>query len=228
MDKLLSSVGINKVDGILLDLGVSSMQLDEAERGFSFRSDAALDMRMESKGRSAADLVNTLEEKELADIIYYNGGEKKSRYIARAIVEERAIKPITRTIELAELVKKAVRSYNDTIHPATRTFQALRMEVNNELGELRSALAVMPQLLEKNGRLAVITFHSGEDELVKEYIRNRSGQVPNVSRYLPETETTLDITFKPLGRKAFLPSEDEIKNNPRARSAKLRGAMKLH
>lgn len=228
MERLLHEQGINKVDGILLDIGVSSMQLDTSERGFSFLHDGPLDMRMEKNGQNAADIVNSLPERELADIIFRFGDERKSRKIAKAIVAARDAQPITRTRQLADIVREAVRSYNDAIHPATRTFQALRIWVNNELGELEEGLQAAENLLKPGGRLAVITFHSGEDMIVKRFMQKRAGKEETVSRYMPlPADAGKNITLKLVTRKAIAPSEEEIKRNPRARSAKLRVAERL-
>lgn len=228
MQMLLEREGLKSVQGILLDVGVSSMQLDTPERGFSFRYDAPLDMRMSQTGRDAAMLVNEADEKELADIIYQYGGERKSRWIAKAIVLARAEKPITRTLELAEIIRKAVRSYNDTIDPATRTFQAIRIWVNDELGEIERALEAAEQLLSPGGRLVVISFHSLEDSLVKDFINKASGKQEGVSRYVPVKEQQLSAPrFEWVVRKAVKPSDKEIKTNPRARSARLRVAKKI-
>lgn len=181
MRELLSSVGVERVDGVALDLGVSSMQLDDPARGFSFRADGPLDMRMDADGRlghdmaTAADVVNSLAEQELADLIYKYGEERASRRVARAIVELREKAPITRTEELADLIRGVVRKSKDGIDPATRTFQALRIFVNDELGELARGLAGAEALLAPGGRLAVVSFHSLEDRVVKEFLRERSG-----------------------------------------------------
>lgn len=163
MEQLLASVGVSKVDGVVLDVGVSSMQLDEGERGFSFMKDGPLDMRMSQEGMSAEDFVNSAKETDLADVIYKYGDERKSRQIARAIVHARAEAPITSTKALAAIIHKAVKVYNDKIDPATRTFQALRIWVNDELGELTRALESATRVLNTNGRLVVVSFHSLED-----------------------------------------------------------------
>lgn len=229
MEMLLNREGITEVDGILLDVGVSSMQLDTAERGFSFRYDAPLDMRMSQTGRDAAMLVNEAEEGELADIIYQYGGERKSRRIAKAIVLARAEKPVTRTSELANIIRKALHSYNDKIDPATRTFQAIRIWVNDELGEISRALAAAEKLLTPGGRLVVISFHSLEDRLVKDFINKAMGKTESVSRYVPATASkTISPSFEWIVKKAVKPSQNEIKVNPRARSAKLRAARRTN
>lgn len=226
MDQLLAECGVNRVDGIALDIGVSSMQIDQAERGFSFAKDGPLDMRMEQAGLSAADVVNTYDETELANIIYRLGEERLSRQVARAIVAARADKPFERTLELASVIAKVVRKSGDGIHPATRTFQALRIHVNDELGELERGLAAAEKLLAPGGRLAVVTFHSLEDRVVKAFLKERSGDLPAPSRHLPVTATGPAPTFTLLGRKAIAPSAAETARNPRARSAKLRAAIR--
>lgn len=226
MDQLLAANGVNLVDGVALDIGVSSMQLDQAERGFSFAKDGPLDMRMEQDGPSAADVVNTYGETELADIIYRLGEERLSRPVARAIVAARADKPFERTLELAAVIAKVVRKSGDGIHPATRTFQALRIHVNDELGELERGLAAAEKVLAPGGRLAVVTFHSLEDRVVKTFLKERSGDVPAPSRHLPAVVSGPAPTFTLLGRKAVAPSAAEVARNPRARSAKLRVAQR--
>jgi 16S rRNA (cytosine1402-N4)-methyltransferase len=226
MDRLLAESGVNRVDGIALDIGVSSMQLDQAERGFSFAKDGPLDMRMEQAGPSAADVVNEADEGELANIIFRLGEERHSRRIARAIVAARAEKPFERTLELAAVVAKVVRKSNDGIHPATRTFQALRIHVNDELGELERGLAAAEKLLAPGGRLAVVTFHSLEDRVVKTFLKQRSGDMPAPSRHLPQPVSGPAPTFTLLGRKAIAAGAAELARNPRARSAKLRAAIR--
>jgi 16S rRNA (cytosine1402-N4)-methyltransferase len=221
MDRL---VPVNGVDGIALDLGVSSPQLDEAERGFSFRTDGPLDMRMGAGGETAADVVNERPEAELADIIWRLGEERRSRAVARAIVEERRAAPITRTLQLADIVRRVVRASRDGIDPATRTFQALRLYVNDELGELERGLAAAERLLAPGGRLAVVSFHSLEDRIVKRFLRARSGAAPRGSRHLPGTDRAAPPSFSLLFRSARRPGEAECAGNPRARSARLRAA----
>ena len=219
------------IDGVALDLGVSSMQLDRPERGFSFRADGPLDMRMGGSGPSAADLVNETPEAGLADIIYRYGEERRSRRIARAIVEARGAGRIERTLQLAEIVRAAVRPQakprGETIHPATRTFQALRIAVNDELAEVDAGLAAAERLLAPGGRLAVVAFHSLEDRKVKSFLRTRSGALPRTSRHLPAT-TQVDRapTFVLLLKGARKPTATEISVNPRARSARLRAARR--
>jgi 16S rRNA (cytosine1402-N4)-methyltransferase len=212
-----------KADGIALDLGVSSFQLDDAERGFSFREDGPLDMRMGGDGPSAADVVNTYPEAELADILWRYGEEKKSRAIARAIV---AARPITRTLALAALVEEVAgpAARRLPIHPATRTFQALRIYVNDELGELQRGLEAAERTLKPSGRLAVVSFHSLEDRIVKQFLAERGGKTPRASRHLPDREDMNAPTFRLLAPSPRMPKEEEIARNPRARSARLRAA----
>jgi 16S rRNA (cytosine1402-N4)-methyltransferase len=224
MRTLLGARGVDKVDGIALDVGVSSSQLDIPSRGFSFRLDGPLDMRMEQSGTSAADLVNTMPEAELADLIYAYGEERASRRIAQAIVAARRVKPIATTTELAEIVRGAVHARGEAIDPATRTFQALRIAVNDEIGELKRALIAAEALLAAGGRLAVVSFHSLEDREVKEFLRTRSGRAPRGGRHLPERRPSHTPTFRPLHTRPIRPSEAEIAANPRARSARLRAA----
>ena len=225
MAGLLAEVGIDKIDGIALDLGVSSPQLDDPARGFRFRADGPLDMRMASSGMTAADAVNELAEKELAGIIYRYGEERASRKIAKAIVNLRQKTPITRTVQLADLIRRVVSRSKDGIDPATRTFQALRIYVNDELGELARGLLAAESLLGPGGRLAVVSFHSLEDRQIKEFLLQRSGLGPKPSRHLPEaTGKAPDPTFRTLTRRVVKPSAGEIAANPRARSARLRAA----
>ncbi len=228
MAELLSAEGVEDVDGVTLDLGVSSMQFDRAERGFSFRGNGPLDMRMEKRGSSAADLVNEADEADLADIFWRYGEERRSRRVARAIVEARKIKPIETTGELAEIVRRAVGpSAKDESDPATRAFQALRIAVNDELGELERGLAAAESVLAPGGRLAVVSFHSLEDRAVKEFVRTRAGRTPSPSRHAPPRAHEREATLRDLTRKPVLPTEPEVAANPRARSARLRVAEKL-
>ncbi len=224
--ELVNAAGYKQVDGFVLDVGVSSMQFDEAQRGFSFRFDAPLDMRMDtSTGETAADLVNTMEEEDLANLIYKYGDERKSRYIARAIVEKR---PIETTLQLADLIRDVVfKSPKDKIDPATRTFQALRIAVNDELGELERGLAAAEQLLANGGRLVVVSFHSLEDGIVKSFLYERAGKTPNVSKYLPLAPKKADLSFVLSPKKPLDPSETEISQNTRSRSARLRGGVRV-
>jgi 16S rRNA (cytosine1402-N4)-methyltransferase len=224
----LSAAGVSAVDGVALDLGVSSMQFDQPARGFSFRASGPLDMRMEKSGSSAADLVNDGDESELADIFWRYGEERKSRRVAHAIVERRKDKRIETTGELAEIVRRAVGpSAKDESDPATRAFQALRIAVNDELGELERGLAAAEQVLAPGGRLAVVAFHSLEDRAVKEFVRGRSGRTPAPSRHAPPRAEQPAATLRDVTRKPVLPSAAEVAANPRARSARLRVAEKI-
>ena len=214
------------LDGVVLDLGVSSMQLDLAERGFSFLRDGPLDMRMSQDGPSAADLVNEADEAELADILFHYGEERASRRIARAIVRARTEAPITTTLALAEIVESCLpRPKPNQSHPATRTFQALRIAVNDEYGELYRGLQAAERALAPGGLLAVVTFHSIEDRMVKRFLQSRAGRKGNVNRYAPELEQEKPA-FELLTRKAVGPDDDELAVNPRSRSAKLRVARR--
>ncbi len=224
MDSLLAERGVNAVDGVALDIGVSSMQLDEPERGFSFRHDAPLDMRMERAGPTAADTVNELPEEELADIIWRLGEERHSRRVARAIVAARKGEPITTTSGLADVVRGAVPRSRDGIDPATRTFQALRIHVNDELGELDRGLSAAERLLHEGGRLAVVSFHSLEDRAVKDFLRRRSSAPARPSRHLPPLAAGRAPSFTLLEKKPIAPTSAEVAANPRARSARLRVA----
>lgn len=227
MKELLSSIGIDKVDGVVLDVGVSSMQIDDPSRGFSFQKDGVLDMRMEKQGLSASDIVNTFKEKELADIIYEYGEERHSRKIAKAICEKRKTAPFSRTLELAELIASIMPRGKETIHPATRTFQALRIYVNDELNELKKALSQATNLLKSKGCLAVVSFHSLEDRIVKNFMAEKALKNALVSRHLPLCETEKIKELEIITKKPILPSKEEITENPRSRSAKLRAARKL-
>jgi len=211
------------LDGVVLDLGVSSMQLDIAERGFSFMRDGPLDMRMSQDGPSAADLCNDADEAELADIIYLYGEERASRRIAKAIV---AARPLTSTLQLAKIVEGCLpRSKPGQSHPATRTFQALRIAVNNEYGELAEGLMAAERALKPGGQLAVVTFHSVEDRMVKRFLQARSGNTANANRYAPEV-AQVTPAWRIEKRKAIGPDEAELAENPRSRSAKLRVAIR--
>jgi 16S rRNA (cytosine1402-N4)-methyltransferase len=225
MAALLNARGVAASDGVALDIGVSSMQLDRAERGFSFRQDGPLDMRMERRGESAADLVNGRSEQELADIIFTFGEERRARAVARAIVAARREAPVAGTLRLAEIVRKAVGGRAAGIDPATRTFQALRIYVNDELGELDRGLIAAETLLRPGGRLAVVTFHSLEDRRVKSFLRRRSGRVPQQSRHRPQRPEPLpEPSFRLLPADGTTPSAQDVRDNPRARSARLRAA----
>ena len=224
MDAVLGEGG---ADGVALDLGVSSMQLDQAERGFSFMHDGPLDMRMGDEGPTAADLVNTLEPEELARIIFVYGEERESRRIARAIARRRAEQPFTRTLELAEFVEKALGGRRGAkIHPATRTFQGLRIAVNEELSELEAGLVAAERALKAGGRLCVVTFHSLEDRIVNSFLQVRAGRTPSGSRHAPPVDRRQAPSFRLLFNGALSPSEEETRANPRARSAKLRAAVR--
>ncbi|MCW0233304.1 MAG: 16S rRNA (cytosine(1402)-N(4))-methyltransferase RsmH [Ferrovibrio sp.] len=226
MADLLGAIGIDGVDGVALDIGVSSMQIDQAERGFSFQQDGPLDMRMSDKGETAADIVNSRDEAELADIIYLYGEERRARAVARAIVAARAEAPITRTRQLAQIVARVVRAAPG-INPATRTFQALRIVVNDELGELKRGLVAAEKLLKPEGRLAVVSFHSLEDRVVKHFLDRRSGKQTGSSRHLPQAATApRAASFELLHKGALTAGEVETAGNPRARSAKLRAARR--
>ncbi|WP_436637904.1 16S rRNA (cytosine(1402)-N(4))-methyltransferase RsmH [Microbaculum sp. FT89] len=222
LDRLAAGAGVEAADGVALDVGVSSMQIDTPERGFSFIQDGPLDMRMGGDGPSAADIVNTMAEGDLARLIFTLGEERKSRAVARAIGRARADTPIATTGELAEIVARAVGPLRDGKHPATRTFQALRIHVNGELSELAEGLAAAERILKEGGRLAVVSFHSLEDRIVKRFLAERS-QVQRGSRHMPEVRAEAP-TFKLITRHPVGASEEEIAANPRARSARLRGA----
>jgi len=214
------------LDGVVLDLGVSSMQLDLAERGFSFMKDGPLDMRMSQSGPSAADIVNTADEGVIADILFNYGEERASRRIARSIVKAREVAPITTTLELARLIEGCLpRSKPGQSHPATRSFQALRIAVNDEYRELALGLAAAERALKPGGKLAVVTFHSIEDRMVKRFLQARSGTAGRANRYAPlEAETMAQ--FSQTTRKAIGPDDLELAENPRSRSAKLRVAIR--
>jgi len=220
--EVCAAEGVAAVDGVVMDVGVSSMQLDQASRGFSFRLEGPLDMRMSGQGPSAADVVARASEAELADIIYIFGEERHSRAVARAIVAARKEAPIATTRALADLVARVVRGKPGDIHPATRTFQGLRIFVNEELDELHLALAAAERVLKPGGRLAVVSFHSLEDRIVKDFVNARS-KTGGGSRHLPEVKQTAP-SFRVLTKRPIVPTDAEIAANPRARSAKLRGA----
>ncbi|MEE8516215.1 MAG: 16S rRNA (cytosine(1402)-N(4))-methyltransferase RsmH [Alphaproteobacteria bacterium] len=239
MLELLRQHGVISVDGIALDIGVSSTQLDDAGRGFSFSADGPLDMRMGAgdaiSGPSAYDAVNTLSEADLADTIYRYGDERKSRRIAKAIIRARTRAPIERTLELADIVRGAARGTGATgrrgIDPATRTFQALRIYVNDELGELDRALRAAEHILRPGGRLAVVAFHSLEDRRVKSFLKTRCGPSARPSRHLPSlssrgTSRGAAPPFRLLNRRVIKPSATEVKHNPRSRSARMRAAVR--
>jgi 16S rRNA (cytosine1402-N4)-methyltransferase len=214
--------GVDAVDGVVMDVGVSSMQLDQAGRGFSFRLDGPLDMRMGQTGPTAADVIARASEGDLADVIYQLGEERQSRRIARAVVADRQETPFTTTRALADLIGRIVRSKPGDIHPATRTFQALRILVNEELDELQTALAAAERVLKPGGRLVVVSFHSLEDRIVKNFLSERS-KTGGGSRHLPEV-AQIPPSFQLLTRRPVVAGDDEVAHNPRARSAKLRAA----
>ncbi len=225
---LLAARGVAALDGVVMDLGVSSFQLDQAERGFSFRADGPLDMRMEKAGPSAADLVNTLPETELADILYRLGEERFSRRIARAIVARRAEQPFATTGDLAALVRSKVPRDPSGIDGATRSFQALRLAVNDELGEVERGLAAAASLLAPGGRLVVVAFHSLEDRIAKRFMAEAAGRGTGASRHDPGALARRAAPrFRLLTPRALRPSEAETRDNPRARSARLRALERL-
>ncbi len=227
LDRLAEGAGYPHLDGIVLDLGVSSFQIDEAGRGFSFMRDGPLDMRMGRTGPSAADAVNQLAEAELANVIFRLGEERQSRRIARAIHARRGETPFETTGDLASLVETALGGRRGArTHPATRTFQAIRMYINDELGELARALVAAERVLGAGGRLVVITFHSLEDRLVKQFFRERSGGAGAGSRHLPGRSAGPEPSFILTRRKPVEPSETELADNPRARSARLRSGLR--
>ncbi|MDB5436890.1 MAG: S-adenosyl-methyltransferase [Phenylobacterium sp.] len=225
--ELDAETGEAAVDGVVFDIGVSSMQLDEAQRGFSFMRDGPLDMRMAADGPTAADLVNETEPAELARILFVYGEERESRRIARAIARRREEQPFTRTLELAEFIEKALGGRRGAkVHPATRSFQAIRIAVNEELSELEAGLAAAERALKSGGRLCVVTFHSLEDRIVKTFLAVRAGKTPGGSRHAPPVETAAAPSFQLLFNGAQTPSAAELAANPRARSAKLRAAVR--
>ncbi|HKT18059.1 MAG TPA: 16S rRNA (cytosine(1402)-N(4))-methyltransferase RsmH [Stellaceae bacterium] len=222
LDIVARESGYDAVDGVVIDAGVSSMQLDQAERGFSFRLDGPLDMRMSAEGATAADVINSASERDLASIIFLLGEERHSRAIAREILRARTDAPIRTTGKLANIVASVVRARPGAIHPATRTFQALRIFVNDELGELAGALLAAERVLKAGGRLVVVSFHSLEDRIVKTFLADRA-QARGTSRHAPETRSP-EPTFRILTKRPVVASEQEIEGNPRSRSARLRAA----
>lgn len=227
MEEGLNEAGRDACDGVALDIGVSSMQLDQAERGFSFQKDGPLDMRMGDEGPTAADLVNTLDHGPLARLLREYGEERQSGRIATAILRRRAEQPFERTLDLAEVIEKALGGRRGApVHPATRSFQALRIAVNDELGELEAGLAAAERVLKPGGRLAVVTFHSLEDRVVKRFLAERSGRTGAASRHLPPQASGPAPSFEPIGKGSVEPSDAEVAANPRARSARLRAALR--
>jgi 16S rRNA (cytosine1402-N4)-methyltransferase len=221
----LAEAGVAEVDGVVMDVGVSSMQLDQAGRGFAFSADGPLDMRMSQEGPSAADFVNTAAESDIADVLFRFGEERQSRRVARAIV---AARPLTTTGDLAHVVRKALGYRPGAAKdPATRSFQAIRIHVNAELDELEAGLKAAEHLLKAGGGLAVVSFHSLEDRIVKRFLREASGAVASASRHLPQTRPGAAPTFEKVA-KAVRPGEPELSRNPRARSATLRSAIRTH
>ncbi len=228
LDRIAGEHGFAPADGVVLDVGVSSMQLDDPARGFSFQADGPLDMRMSGSGPTAADVVNTEAEEHLADIFYHLGEERSARGIARAIVRRRQEKPFGRTSDLAALAARVLgREKIAGRHAATRTFQALRIYVNDELGELAHALAAAERVLAPGGRLVVVAFHSLEDGLVKHFLKERASAEPRGSRHLPvEIGHGRAASFRFVNQRPVSPTAEEIVSNPRARSAKLRAAIR--
>ena len=228
LERIATDAGFAPVDGVVLDIGVSSMQLDNPERGFSFQGDGPLDMRMGKDGPTAADIVNREDDSDLADIFFYLGDERRSRAVARAIVARRSEKPFTRTSELAELAERVLgRQKIAGRHAATRIFQALRIYVNDELGQLVRGLAAAENVLKPGGRLAVVTFHSLEDGIVKRFLRRRAEKESQGSRHLPPGETPkFAPSFRITSQRPVTAGYDELAANPRARSAKLRSAIR--
>ena len=230
LQKIVMERGQSKISGVVFDIGVSSMQIDQAKRGFSFQNDGPLDMRMSQEGISASDIVNNASEEELADVIYFYGEERFARVIARAILSKRALKPISTTSQLADIVRNVIKKPKSRnkkeLNPATRTFQALRIAVNNELEELNLGLMAAEKILAEGAILAVVSFHSLEDRLVKHFMKSRSRISSGQSRHLPEKQINLP-TFRELFSKVVKPDSEEIYHNPRARSAKLRIAIRL-
>jgi len=227
LDTVALNAGFGPVDGVVFDFGVSSFQLDEADRGFSFMRDGPLDMRMGQAGASAADVVNALPERDLANIIFKLGEEKRSRRIAAAIVQRRTERTFTTTLDLADTIEVAVGGRKgERIHPATRTFQALRIAVNAEFDEIAAGLSGAERVLKPDGRLVVVTFHSIEDRIVKRFLAARSGKTAAVSRHLPGSIESEQPGFQLINQRPLTPGNEEINANPRARSAKLRAAIR--
>ena len=226
MQELLVARDVEKVDGIVLDIGISSMQIDQAERGFSFQRNGPLDMRMSASGVSAADIVNSFSEADLARIFYILGDEKRSYPIAGAIVRGRVEKPFETTLELASLIENTVSKGKSKIHPATKVFQALRIFINQELNELVKSLNAAERILKPNGRLVVVSFHSLEDRIVKKFLKSRTGNLSAPSRHVMVVDETEKPSFTLINRKVITATKDELDINVRSRSAKLRAAMR--
>lgn len=229
LDELAAQNGFSQPDGIVFDIGVSSMQLDQAERGFSFQHDGPLDMRMDRGNMlTAEDIVNSYPEKQLADVIFNYGDERKSFQIAKAIVTERAKTRITTTGRLANIIRSVVCRYKDTIDPATRTFQALRMEVNDELKQLEQGLMKATDVIAVGGKIVVVTFHSGEDRIVKTFFNKLCGKLPHINRHMPYIDiSSPEIIFESLHKGVILATDEEVERNPRSRSAKLRAITRI-
>ena len=228
-ERLVTECDLERIDGFIMDIGVSSMQIDQAERGFSFRHDGPLDMRMdyEGDGETAADIVNGYDEGDLAQIIKTYGEERHARKIARLITKRRGETPFITTKDLASLIEEHTpMRMRDKIHPATRTFQALRIHVNDELGELKRALHAAERILTPEGRLIVVSFHSLEDSIVKRFMRERSQATPTGSRHLPQSPSETKPSLTLPQKKAYFPTEEESETNPRARSARMRVALR--
>ena len=227
LDQILFGQGVHCVDGgVVLDLGVSSPQIDDVTRGFSFRSDGPLDMRMGLCGEDAADFINKATEKQLSEVIYNYGEERRARAVAREIIRERNVRAITRTSQLANIARKVVKKSIDGLDPATRTFQAIRIHINNELDELRRGLAAAERALVAGGRLVVVSFHSLEDRLVKAFLSERSGRGSRSNRHLPALDRQAPPSFSLINSRVIKPTAKEREENPRSSSARLRAAVR--
>ncbi|MEE2694545.1 MAG: 16S rRNA (cytosine(1402)-N(4))-methyltransferase RsmH [Pseudomonadota bacterium] len=225
LDQILSEQGVRYVNGgVVLDLGVSSPQIDDAARGFSFQSDGPLDMRMGLCGEDAAGFINRATEGQLSDVIYNYGQERRARAVAREIVRERSVRAITRTGQLAEIVRKVVKKSIDGLDPATRTFQAIRIQINNELEELQRGLVAAERALVAGGRLVVVSFHSLEDRLVKTFLSERAGRARGSNRHLPAVDRRISPSFALINSRVIKPTLEERGKNPRSSSARLRAA----
>ena len=227
LEEILFGQGVHDVDGgVVLDLGLSSPQVDDATRGFSFRSDGPLDMRMGLCGEGAADFINRATMQQLSDVIYTYGQERRARSVAREIIRERNCRPITRTGQLADIVRKVVKKSIDGLDPATRTFQAIRIHINNELDELQRGLAAAERVLVAGGRLVVVSFHSLEDRLVKIFLSQRSGRGSRSNRHLPGLDRRASPSFSLINNRVIKPTAEEREKNPRSSSARLRAAVR--